>query len=67
MAGQIKTFIDQITEKRAAGNRVLTHTTHARLILKGIIPASYTAASPDQPAIVAQLRQIAGDLGVALG
>ncbi len=66
MAGQIKNFIDQITEQRAAGNRVLTQTTHARLILKGIIPASYTAACPDHPIIIAQLRQIAGDLGVTL-
>lgn len=66
MSGQIKKFIDQIVEQRAHGNPVLAQTTHTKLLLKGIDPARYSAGSPDDPAVLAQLKRIASDLGVSL-
>ncbi len=66
MAGQIKAMIDQIIQQRSKGNSVLASTTTTKLILQGIDPAKFTAASPDDPAVIAKLRQLASDLSVTL-
>lgn len=66
MAGQIKAMIDQIIQQRSKGNPVLESTTTTKLILKGIDPAKFSASSPDDPAVIARLRQLASDLSVTL-
>lgn len=64
--GQIKVMIDQIIENRSKGNALLVSTTQTKLILKGFDPAKYDASSPDDPAVIARLRQVAADLNVTL-
>jgi len=66
MAGQVKAMIDQIIEKRSKGNALLASTTQTKLILKGFDPARYDASSPDDPMILARLRQVAAELNVTL-
>jgi hypothetical protein len=66
MAGQIRSMIDQIIEKRSNGNPVLASTTQTKLILKGIDPSKYDASSPDDPQIIARLRELAAELSITL-
>jgi hypothetical protein len=66
MPGQVKVMIDRIIEQRSKGNAVLASTTQTKLILKGFDPARYDASTPDDPLVLAQLRQIAADLNVTL-
>ncbi len=66
MAGAVKRIIDQIIEQRARGNDLLVHTTTAKLLFKGIDPSRYTSQTPDDPRILAQIKEIAKDLGVTL-
>ncbi len=66
MAGQIKRMIDAIIRQRSNGNPVLENTTRTKLIIKGFHPDKYTAASEDDPAKIAELKEIAKDMGVTL-
>jgi ribosomal protein L18 len=66
MAGQIRSMIDQIIEKRSNGNAVLASTTQTKLILKGIDPAKYDANSQDDPQVIARLRELAAELSINL-
>ncbi len=62
----MKKMIDSILDQRAKGNNTVLLTTRTKLILKGINPDKYTTASPDDDAVIAQLRGIASDLGVSV-
>ena len=66
MAGQIKVMIDRIITERSKGSAALAATTRTKLILKGVEPDEYTAASPDDPAVLGRLREIAAELNVSL-
>jgi hypothetical protein len=66
MAGQVKTMIDRIIQQRSQGNALLASTTQTKLILKGFDPARYDANSPDDPAVIERLRQVAAELSVTL-
>jgi hypothetical protein len=66
MAGQVRVMIDQIVEQRSKGNSVLATTTLTKLILKGFDPARYDANSPDDPNVIARLRELAAELNVTL-
>ena len=66
MAGQVKIMIDRIIRERSKGNPVAAITTETKLILKGVNPKQWRDFSPDDPAIIELLKQIAGDLGVTL-
>ena len=64
MAGQIRRMIDQIIEKKSHGNQAIAGAVKTKLILKGIKPDAYTASSPDDSAIIAKLRELAGELNL---
>lgn len=64
MAGQIKRLIDLIVAQRAKGNPTIALTTKAKLVLKGVNPNSFGDTSPDDPALLVRLKNIAADLGV---
>ena len=64
MAGQIKSMMDHIIKERGKGSVILESTTHTKLILKGFDPGKYDASSPDDPAVIARLRQVAAELNV---
>jgi hypothetical protein len=66
MAGQIKRMIDTIVSQRSKGNATIAVTTRTKLLLKGINPDNYTAASPDDAVVMAKLQGIANDFGVFL-
>jgi hypothetical protein len=66
MAGQIKRMIDSIVQQRAKGNPVLEDTTRIKLTIKGVDPTGYNSFSPDDPAIIAQLKTIAVELGIRI-
>ena len=66
MAGQIRSMINLIIEKRSNGNPVLASTTQTKLILKGIDPNKYDANSPDDPQVIARLRELAAELSISL-
>jgi hypothetical protein len=64
MPGTIKHMIDTITETRAKGNPVIVMTTRTKFVLKGVNPDRFTAASPDDPAVIAKVRAIGAEMGV---
>ncbi|MDU2064506.1 MAG: hypothetical protein E6713_06645 [Sporomusaceae bacterium] len=66
MAGQIKSMCDKIIAQRASGNPTMEKITKTKLVLKGINPDQYTVNSPDDPAVLAKLTQVAKELGVTL-
>jgi hypothetical protein len=66
MAGQIKAMLDRIIVERAKGDSVLVPLTRAKLILKGFDPDRFGPNTPDDPAVIARIRQIARELGVSL-
>jgi hypothetical protein len=66
MAGQVKVLIDRIIQERSKGNAVLASTTQTKLILKGFDPAKYDSNSPDDPQVIARLREVAAELSVTL-
>ncbi len=66
MAGQIKKMLDTILAVRGKGNQVFIDGTRTKLILKGLNPDKFTLTSPDDPAVIARVRQAAADLGVSL-
>jgi hypothetical protein len=66
VAGKVKRAIDTIIQQRAGGNQLLVTTTKAKLVLKGINPDVYSATSPDDPAVLAKLTQLAAELGIHL-
>ena len=66
MTGETKRMIDLIIEKRSNGNEVLKNTTRTKLIIKGFNPDRWTSQSADDPAKIAELKQIARDMGIEL-
>ncbi|HWQ68268.1 MAG TPA: hypothetical protein VN372_15545 [Methanospirillum sp.] len=64
MAGKIQALIDEIIEIRSHGNPGLASTTKAKLLLKGIDPNKYNSQSPDDPVIIAKVRQCAQEMGI---
>jgi len=59
-------MIDLIIEKRLNGYEVLKNTTRTKLIIKGFNPDRWTSQSEDDPAKIAELKQIARDMGIEL-
>jgi len=59
-------MIDTIITQRSNGNNTIALTTKTKLVLKGVNPDRFTAASDDDPAVIAKLQVIANELGVRL-
>ena len=66
MAGKIKIMIDKIISERAKGNATLAATTKTKLILKGIVPEKFGLTSPDDPAVIKKLQELALELKITL-
>ena len=65
MAGQIKSVLDYIIEKRSNGNPTLASTTKTMLILKGVNPDKFHHLSPDDQQILGKIMPMARALGYA--
>jgi hypothetical protein len=57
-------MVDRIIEERSNGNETIALTTKAKITLKGVSVDKYTDASEDDPKVLANLRKIAGEMGV---
>jgi hypothetical protein len=66
MAGQISKMLRTIIEKRSQGNPTLMSTTKTKLVLKGLNPDNFGPNSPDDPALLGRVKEIAVQMGVAL-
>lgn len=66
MAGQIRPMIDTIIEKRSKGNPTIALTTKTKFILKGINPDRFDRMSPDDPAVIARIKEIGAAMGVSV-
>ena len=64
MPGEIKRLIDSIVTKRSQGNPTLVATTKTKLVLKGIRVDDFTPSSPDDPAVISKIRQVAEEMGI---
>jgi hypothetical protein len=64
MPGKIKAMIEAIVAERSQGSITLISTTRTKLLLKGINISSFTDTSPDDPAVITKLKEIAKELGV---
>ena len=66
MPGQIKQMIESLIQQRAKGDPTILLTTSTRLKLKGLNPDHFNTVSPDDPAVLAQVRAIAAEWGIQL-
>ncbi len=66
MAGTVKRVLDAIIAARGQNNPTFIEATRAKLILKGMNPAKFTEATPDDPAAVAKARKVAAEFGVTV-
>lgn len=66
MPGKIRRLLDEIVRQRTATNPLFATTTKTKLILKGLDPGKFNAASPDDPAILARVAAVAAEMGITL-
>lgn len=59
MAGIICQLIRDIVAKESKGNRTIASCVETKLLLRGIDASAYTPTSPDDPAVIAKLEEIA--------
>lgn len=66
MAGQIHNMIQTVITQKAKGNVVIANSVRTKMYLKGIAVDKYTAVSPDDPAVMQKVREIAKEFGVVV-
>jgi len=66
LAGQIQRMIQTIITQKAKGNTIIASSIQTKMYLKGIAVDKFTAASPDDPAIMQKVREIAKEFGVVV-
>lgn len=66
MAGQIQKMIQTVITKKANGNVVIANSIQTKMYLKGIAVDKFTAMSPDDPAVMQKVREIAKEFGVVV-
>lgn len=59
-------MINQIVTQKARGNQIIASSVRTKMILKGINVDKYNAMSPDDPAVLQKLRDIAKGFGITL-
>lgn len=64
MAGQIQKMIQTVITQKAKGNTVIANSIQTKMYLKGIAVDKFTAVSPDDPAVMQTIREIAKEFGV---
>ena len=64
MAGQIQRMIQTVITQKSKGNMVIANSIRTKLYLKGVAVDKYTAVSPDDPAVMQKVREIAKEFGV---
>ena len=64
MAGQIQRMIQTVVTQKSKGNVVIANSIRTKMYLKGIAVDKFTAVSPDDPATMQKVREIAREFGV---
>lgn len=64
LAGQIHNMIQEIITQKSKGNVIIANSIRTKMYLKGIAVEKYTATSPDDPAILQKVREIAREFGI---
>jgi hypothetical protein len=59
-------MIEQVIAQKAKGNVVIANSVRTKMYLKGIAVDKYTAVSPDDPAVMQKVREIAKEFGVVV-
>jgi hypothetical protein len=59
-------MLDSILEQRSKGNPTIRMATKTKLILKGLDPERFSAATADDLAVIAKVRAIAAEWGLAV-
>lgn len=59
-------MIDRLVTERSKGNATIAQTTKTKLTIKGIHPENFSASTPDDPVVIARLKEIAKEMGVNL-
>lgn len=66
MAGKVKELIDRLIELRTKGDRGLVAPVKIKLIMKGVDPDLFDAASADNPMVIQRVITIAKEMGYEL-
>lgn len=66
MAGKVKILIDRLIELRTKGDRGLVAPLKIKLIMKGVDPDLFDAASQDNPIVIQRVMTIAKEMGLEL-
>lgn len=66
MAGQIYNMIQSVIAQKSKGNAVIANTVRTKMYLKGIAIDKYTTVSPDDPAVVQKIREVAKEFGIVV-
>jgi len=64
MQGETKRLLDAIIAQRSQGNETIALAMKTKLILKGLNPDRFTATTPDDPNVIAKVRDIARSLNL---
>lgn len=62
--GRIKTILDRILQQHSAEGPGRVKALRTKLLLRGIDPEAFSARTPDDPAILRQVQEIAHRLGL---
>ena len=57
-------MIQTVITQKSKGNMVIANSIRTKLYLKGVAVDKYTALSPDDPAVMQKVREIAKEFGV---
>lgn len=57
-------MIQSIITQKSKGNLVIANSIKTKMYLKGIAVDKYTAASPDDLAVMQKVREVAKEFGV---
>ena len=57
-------MIQEIITQKSKGNVIIANSIRTKMYLKGIAVEKYTATSPDDPAILQKVREIAREFGI---
>jgi hypothetical protein len=64
--GTVHKMIESIIQKRSNGNQAIANLTKTKLTLKGFNPSRFSPNTPDDPAVISKLKNVAIELGVTI-
>jgi hypothetical protein len=66
MSGTAKKMIDTIIAEKAQGDKTIEKSVKVKLILGGIMVDKLTDSTPDDPALIKKIKNVAALHGVAV-